>query len=430
MVAKVHALGRSFAGVAAYCLHDAPDRFEGGRPETDERVEWAETRNLASRPERAAGQMAATANAAPELKRLAGVSAAGRKLEKPVVHYTLSWAKDERPDRAEMNRAAEETLKALGLERHQALIVAHNDKTHPHVHLVVNRVDPATGKAAKLGNDRLKLANWAERWERDRGGLRCPERVTNRKKREANKKRGVRKYVKDRKSLHTARHRRERMRQPTQQRWPAPPAPLRDPAHRQRWAELERGVWNQYQEARREQLAELSGDCRRLWRDAYANERAERAAVEKLAAGGVGDRLRLARISDDGDWGRLHDQEERGGRFGGKLRRAWEEARELGVRGSIEAARRTPAEVQRRALEQLDQEHRLERARRGRWHTRLAVDAESDAGEVYFEAKGEARGEALQMAGQEQRDREASRPRPQIQRPRGPELDRGGGYER
>ena len=35
MVAKVHALGRSFAGVAAYCLHDAPERDEGERPETD-----------------------------------------------------------------------------------------------------------------------------------------------------------------------------------------------------------------------------------------------------------------------------------------------------------------------------------------------------------------------------------------------------------
>ena len=174
-------------------------------------------------------------------KRLAGVSAAGRPLKKPVLHYTLAWPKDERPDRAEMNRAAEETLKALGLERHQALIVAHNDKTHPHVHLVVNRVDPETGKAAKLGNDRLKLANWAERWERDRGGLRCPERVTNRKKREANKKRGVRKYVKDWKSLHTARHRRERMHPPQVQRRLAPNVLLKTPAHRQRWAETGSG---------------------------------------------------------------------------------------------------------------------------------------------------------------------------------------------
>ena len=122
MVAKIHAGGGSFAGVAKYCLHDAPEPDEAERPESADRVEWAETRNLASRPERAAGQMAATANAAPELKRLTGVSAAGRKLTKPVVHYTLSWAKDERPDRAEMNRAADQTLKALGMERHQALL--------------------------------------------------------------------------------------------------------------------------------------------------------------------------------------------------------------------------------------------------------------------------------------------------------------------
>ena len=29
--------------------------------------------------------------------RLAGVAATGRKLEKPVCHYSLSWAKDEKP---------------------------------------------------------------------------------------------------------------------------------------------------------------------------------------------------------------------------------------------------------------------------------------------------------------------------------------------
>ena len=90
MVAKIHAGGRSFAGVARYCLNDAPEPDEAERPESADRVEWAETRTLASRPERAAAQMAATAKAAPELKRLAGVSAAGRPLEKPVLHYTLS----------------------------------------------------------------------------------------------------------------------------------------------------------------------------------------------------------------------------------------------------------------------------------------------------------------------------------------------------
>ena len=77
MVAKVHALGRSFAGVAAYCLHDAPERDEGERPETAERVEWADTRNLASRPERAAAQMAATAKAAQREGEQAGGMGSG-----------------------------------------------------------------------------------------------------------------------------------------------------------------------------------------------------------------------------------------------------------------------------------------------------------------------------------------------------------------
>ena len=281
MVAKVHALGRSFAGVAAYCLHDAPERDEGERPETAERVEWAETRNLASRPERAAGQMAATANAAPELKRLAGVSAAGRKLEKPVVHYTLSWAKDERPDRAEMNRSAEETLKALGLERHQALIVAHRDKDHPHL-----------------------------RWERERGQVKCPERAKN------NAERAKGTFTRDRKSLHTARHRRERMRKVGPVRDVGPRVWLHKPAHLEKWATMEREAFRQYQQARGPVLEALARDCRRAWRWQYEEQKADVAAVEKLAGGDVRDRLRLARIAGDGDWRRIRQERDRRRRGG------------------------------------------------------------------------------------------------------------------
>ena len=81
-------------------------------------MEWTETRNLATEQgDRAARIMAATAEASPELKRLAGAAATGRKLEKPVCHYSLNWAKEEKPDRQEMLRAAEASLKALGLER-------------------------------------------------------------------------------------------------------------------------------------------------------------------------------------------------------------------------------------------------------------------------------------------------------------------------
>ena len=80
-------------------------------------------------------------------------------------HYSLNWAKDEKPDRHEMLRA-EGSLKALGMERHQALIVSHRDG-QPHVHVIANRVEPESGKAAGLNRSKLKLSKWAERYERE-----------------------------------------------------------------------------------------------------------------------------------------------------------------------------------------------------------------------------------------------------------------------
>ena len=174
MVVKMSAPGRSFGGVADYCLHDPRMPGEAHHPESAERVEWTETRNLAtSEGERAGRIMAATAEASPELKRLAGVAATGRKLEKPVCHYSLSRAKDEKPHRQEMRWAAQESLKALGMERHQALVVSHRDG-QPHVHVIANRVDPESGKAAGLNRSKLKLSKWAEEYERVQGKIRCP----------------------------------------------------------------------------------------------------------------------------------------------------------------------------------------------------------------------------------------------------------------
>ena len=93
-------------------------------------------------------------------------------------HYSLSWAKDERPDRQEMKRAAAESLKALGLEKNQALIVSHRDG-QPHVHVIANRVDPESGKAAGLSRSKLRLSKWAEGYEREQGKIRCPMREIN-----------------------------------------------------------------------------------------------------------------------------------------------------------------------------------------------------------------------------------------------------------
>ena len=55
MVVKMSSPGRSFGGVAEYCLHDPRMPGEAHHPESAERVEWTETRNLATERGRAGG---------------------------------------------------------------------------------------------------------------------------------------------------------------------------------------------------------------------------------------------------------------------------------------------------------------------------------------------------------------------------------------
>ena len=265
MIARVAGMGSSFAGVAAYCLHDRREPGEA-QPETAEQVEWTDTRNLpTSRGDRAAAVMAATAAAAIDLKRLAGGSLTGPKLQKPVFHYSLNWAKDETPDRQEMSRAVVESLTALGLKEHQALIVAHNDTPNAHVHVIVNRVNLETGKAAGLGRNHVTLSRWAEDYERRQGRIRCEQRVTN------NAKRGRGKWVRDRGSLPAGRYRRERM------------SPALEPRFRQEWAELyarQRQQWEQLENAFRG----VTGRAEQWWREHSALEAAQKAERVQLAA--------------------------------------------------------------------------------------------------------------------------------------------------
>ena len=108
---------------------------------------------------------------------MSGVKAGGRALEKPVCHYSLSWAEDETPSLKEVGRAVTESLEVMGMADRQAVMVAHRDTAQPHVHVVVNRVSVEDGRAAKLGNSYLKLSRWAEGYERDQGHIRCPQRV-------------------------------------------------------------------------------------------------------------------------------------------------------------------------------------------------------------------------------------------------------------
>jgi hypothetical protein len=173
MVPKVASSGRSFKGAALYYLHDK------GRAKTSDRVAFAETMNLPTDdPSRAVAHMVDTATHADQLKAANGLKA-GRKLEKPVYAYSLAWHPSEAPSQAEQVAAAGESMTALGLSDRQALVVAHNDTEHPHVHVIVNRVCPETGKAASLSNDRRILSQWAQDYEQRRGRVFCEARAAN-----------------------------------------------------------------------------------------------------------------------------------------------------------------------------------------------------------------------------------------------------------
>jgi hypothetical protein len=106
-----------------------------------ERVEWTTTRNLpTSDPELAARVMRDTAGQNSWTK-------------KPVYHIMLSAVPGDPIDRAMMERMADRVLDRLGLTEYQAVLVAHLDRPHHHLHIMVNRVHPETGRAWSTWQD-------------------------------------------------------------------------------------------------------------------------------------------------------------------------------------------------------------------------------------------------------------------------------------
>lgn len=164
MTPKAAKKGRSFKGAIAYIVHD-PDNAH-----TDERVLFTETRNLRTDdPEKAAKVMAYTAQHAAELKEASGVKATGRKTEAPVYHLTLSWVPGEKPDQGEMMQAGTAVLEKLGYGEHEAVFAAHGDKAHLHLHIVVNRIHPETGKTHNPKDDQKILQSWGHEYDKARG---------------------------------------------------------------------------------------------------------------------------------------------------------------------------------------------------------------------------------------------------------------------
>jgi len=179
MVPRITSKGRSFKGAGDYFLHDL------GKATTSERVAFTHTVNmLTDDPEKALKVMAWTASHAQELKQLDGQKLTGRKAENPVYNYVLAWAPDQNPDPSHMIALAEKSLAVLGLADHEALLVAHTDTDHMHLHVIANRVHPVTGLMAKMSKDQLLLSRFAQAYEEEGGKIYCEQRVINNRARE------------------------------------------------------------------------------------------------------------------------------------------------------------------------------------------------------------------------------------------------------
>ena len=150
MIGKVSS-GTSFSGLATYLT------------QSEERVAWTEPRwMIGTDPQEVAREMETAA------------SLSDARLEKPVYHVSISFGEADHPTREQMREAADRVLGELGLSEHQAFLVAHQDKDHPHLHVMVNRAHPDTGKAADVSFDYRRVEGVLRELEKEWGMQRVP----------------------------------------------------------------------------------------------------------------------------------------------------------------------------------------------------------------------------------------------------------------
>ena len=176
MIVVQHSTGRGIRGLVRYVLADKASAGSDEYPTTSERVLWADTLGLPGiDPEVMVRIMQGVTADQKLIKQRAGTSNRGRKLRDPYVHLSMNYGPGPRPSREQVMADSRSMVAAIGMgERYYFIVVGHDDP-HNSYHVIGCRIDPETGKAAKLAHSGLKLSTWAEQWEREHGGHPSPE---------------------------------------------------------------------------------------------------------------------------------------------------------------------------------------------------------------------------------------------------------------
>jgi hypothetical protein len=185
MIVKISGSGKSFKGLSTYLTHD-PNAI------SDKRVAWTHTLNLANdHVPSAVDEMYWTAQNGELLKQEAGIRAGGRSTENPVKHISLNWAPDDKPAPEHMIATSQGFLKHMGWSEHQAILIAHEDKSYKHVHIMLNVVHPETGLRLNDGFEQRRAQVWALEYEQEQGRIHCEQRQKNAGDREENMPRNI-----------------------------------------------------------------------------------------------------------------------------------------------------------------------------------------------------------------------------------------------
>jgi hypothetical protein len=79
--------------------------------------------------------------------QMEGIAFLNPRCKDALCHYELSWPPGEHPTHPQWLDCALHSLRELGYQDHQYMVVAHDDKKHFHIHIMVNKVHPETFKA-------------------------------------------------------------------------------------------------------------------------------------------------------------------------------------------------------------------------------------------------------------------------------------------
>ncbi len=162
MLAKIAPGTNDFHSLARYLLQG-----KSGKPDP-KRVAWIFTRNLPTDdPMLAATYMAATAERSIRARKAA-------------YHLMIGWHARENPSPEVMREIARATLELAGLSEHQALVMGHGDKPNPHLHILLNRVHPDSGRAWKPNHDFVRFERIMRRLAEAHGFEHVPSHRFNR----------------------------------------------------------------------------------------------------------------------------------------------------------------------------------------------------------------------------------------------------------